>query len=114
MLSMVPEAIIPYIEGVSQIISFLGIIQVVYAVFLTVYRVVRIEVLHEKRFHQYEHTKRVLIQKIILALDFFVAADLILLSIATELDEIFAIALIVAIRSILSWSLSREVHLHKE
>jgi uncharacterized membrane protein len=30
------------------------------------------------------------------------------------MEEIISIAFIVAIRTVLSWSLSREVHLHKE
>ncbi|MBU0532118.1 DUF1622 domain-containing protein [Candidatus Micrarchaeota archaeon] len=111
---MIPDIAISYLDWISDIIAAFGIILITYAAFLTIYRMIRIEVLHEKRFHHYENTKRVLIQKIILSLDFFVAADLIKLAIVSNLNEIVTIAVIVAIRTVLSWSLSREVHLHKE
>jgi len=111
---MVPDFAVPLLWLLSDAIALVGILLVVYAVVLTVYRMARIEILHEKRFHQYEHTKRVLTQKIILALDYFIAADLIQLALVTYFEEILNIALIVAIRTVLSWSLSREVHLHRE
>jgi uncharacterized membrane protein len=111
---LVPSIFVPYLEVISSLIGLFGVALVIWAVVLTIYRVVRIEVLHEKRFHQYEHTKRVLIQKVILALDFFVSADLIMLALVQSMEEIVSIAFIVAIRTVLSWSLSREVHLHKE
>jgi uncharacterized membrane protein len=99
---------------VSELISGVGILIIIFGVLNALYRIVKIEAINKKRFHAYEHTKRVLIQKIIFALDFFVAADLIKLAIVTKPEQIFSIALIVAIRTVLSWSLSREVHLHKE
>lgn len=111
---MISEFAVPFLWLVSDVIALVGIFIIVYAVFLTLYRMARIEVLHEKRFHQYEHTKRVLTQKIVLALDYFIAADLIQLALVTYFEEILNIALIVAIRTVLSWSLSREVHLHRE
>ena len=111
---MIPDFTIPALQLVSEIIVALGIILLVYAVLLTVFRMIRIERGKDKRFHQYEHTKRVLTQKMILALDFFVAADLIQLTLVSNLQEIITIAFIVAIRTVLSWSLGKEVHLHKE
>lgn len=104
----------PYLEIVSKLVGAIGVAIIIYAVFLTVYRFLKIETAPRKRFHEYEHTKRILIQKVIFALDFFVAADLIQLTIVTTLDEVIKIAFIVAIRTVLSWSLSREIHLHKE
>jgi uncharacterized membrane protein len=99
---------------ISTIIELFGVIFLIFAVGHSVYRVAKIEVFHDKRFHEYEHTKRTLIQKIIFALDFFVASDLISLAVASTISEILNIAVIVAIRTVLSWSLSKEVHLHKE
>ena len=111
---MVPEFAIYYLDLVSLLIGAIGVLSIIYATFYTVYKVLKIEFTPGKRFHNYEHTKRTFIQKIILALDFFVAADLIRLSIVAGVDEIMSIAIIVAIRTILSWSLGREIHLHKE
>ncbi len=111
---MIPPEISALLDIISLIISAIGILIIIYGVSNATYRIVRTEFFHEKRFKQYEHTKRILIQKIILALDFFVAADLIRLMVAVTMDELLSIALIVAIRTVLSWSLSREVELHEE
>ena len=109
-----PEFIGELLLILSEIIGMVGILVIIFAVSHSVYRIIKIEVLHDKRFHEYEHTKRTLIQKMIFALDFFVAADLVKLAVLSELTDIISIAVIVAIRTVLSWSLSREVHLHKE
>lgn len=102
------------INIISLVIGAMGVLVVLYGVVHAIYRVIKIEAIPGKRFHQYEHVKRIFSQKMILALDFFVAADLIRLAVAVTMEEIVAIAFIVAIRTVLSWSLSREVHLHKE
>jgi len=109
-----PEIVIDFLLLLSYIIQAIGVIIILFAVFHSVFRIARIEIFHEKRFHQYEHTKRTLIQKIIFALDFFVGADLIRLAVLSDLADILPLAVIVAIRTVLSWSLSREIHLHKE
>ncbi len=109
-----PQVIVDALLIISYLIEAIGILLIVFAVFHSVYRIARIEVLHDKRFHEYEHTKRTLIQKIIFALDFFVSADLIRLAVLFEFEDILTVAVIVAVRTVLSWSLSREIHLHKE
>ncbi|MBU0591381.1 DUF1622 domain-containing protein [Candidatus Micrarchaeota archaeon] len=111
---MLPGMISDVLNNISLIIAGVGIIIIIYGVAITIYRMLTIELSKGKRFHQYEHVKRNLIQKIIFSLDFFVAADLIQLSIVATIEEIASIAVIVGIRTILSWSLSREIHLHKE
>lgn len=114
MVVSLPSEIINILLIISFLIEGFGIAFIIFAVSHSIYSVVKIEVFHSKRFHKYEHTKRTLIQKIIFALDFFVAADLIRLAISSDFTEILTIAVIVAIRTVLSWSLSREIHLHKE
>lgn len=111
---MVPLLFQDVAEIIALVIEIFAIFFIIHGAFYAIYRLARIEVLHEKRFHKYEHTKRILIQKIIFALDFFVAADLIKLVIISSFSDVLQIALIVAIRTVLSWSLSREIHLHKE
>ncbi len=97
------------------VMDLIGIIFILYGVALSVVRIARIEISkHKHRFQEYENTKRILIQKVIFGLDFFVAADLLRLAIVQSVNEVFLIALIVGIRTILSWSLSKEVHLHEE
>jgi len=99
---------------VSIVIEFLALVFLIFAVSHSLYRILRIEIFHDKRFHEYENTKRTMIQKVIFALDFLVAADLIRLAILFEFLDILKVALIVAMRTMLSWSLSKEIHLHKE
>ncbi len=106
--------LVTLLEYTATIIGVVGILLIVYVSLVSAARIIKIELSEKKRFVPYEHVKRIFIQKIILALDFFVAADLILLSIVSDMQEIFSLALIVGIRTVLSWSLSRESHLHKE
>lgn len=102
------------INYLSTFASLIGTLLLAYGVLITTLRTLRAELFGESRFHQNENNKRVFIQKIILALDFFVAADLLRLAVVSGWSELTNAALVVAIRTVLSWSLSREVHLHKE
>ncbi len=109
-----PVGLVDFLLIISYLIEAVGVALIIFAVSHSVYRLAGIEIFHKKRFHQYEHTKRTLIQKIIFALDFFVGADLIRLAVLSDFEDIVTIAVIVAIRTVLSWSLSKEVHLHIE
>ena len=109
-----PEQVLDLLLFVSYLIEAVGVLLIIFAVSHSVFNIIRIEIFHDQRFHKYEHTKRTLIQKIIFALDFFVSADLIRLAVLSDFSDIITVAVIVAIRTILSWSLSREIHLHKE
>ena len=109
-----PEQVLDFLLLVSYLIEAIGLLLIIFAVSHSVFNIARIEVFHDKRFHKYEHTKRNLIQKIIFALDFFVSADLIRLAVLSDFSDIITVAMIVGVRTILSWSLSKEVHLHKE
>ena len=110
----IPVEMLDLLLVIAYIIESIGIIFIIFAVAHSVLRIAKIEIFHDKRFHEYEHTKRTLIQKIIFSLDFFVSADLIRLAVLSDFADIVAVAVIVAIRTVLSWSLSREIHLHQE
>ncbi len=109
-----PQIAVDALLALSLAIEAFGLLLVIFAVAHSAYRIIRIEVLHDKRFQEYENTKRTLIQKIIFALDFFVAADLVRLAVLSDMRDILKIAIIVTMRTMLSWSLSKEIHLHKE
>ena len=109
-----PSMIVDLFLILSYVIEAVGVTIIIFAISHSIYRIAKIEIFHDKRFHQYEHTKRTLIQKIIFALDFFVSADLIRLAVLSDFNDILTVAVIVAVRTVLSWSLSREIHLHKE
>lgn len=91
-----------------------GALVVLYGSAQAFLKVLNVEFSYKKKFRAYENAKRTYVQKLILALDFFVAADLLRLVALPTLDEIILIALIVFIRTILNYSLSKEIHLHKE
>ena len=90
-----------------------GIIIILHASLQAAASILKIEMSPKKMFSGYERSKLLLIQKIILALDFFVAADLIQLVMVSNVVEILSLALIVAVRIALNWSLSKEMNLHK-
>lgn len=102
------------VDYVTLILNLMGALIVIYGSLQAFFRVLRIEFGSKKKFHPYEHTKRTYVQKLILALDFFVAADLLKLVAMPTMEEIILIAIIVAIRTLLNYSLSKEIHLHEE
>ncbi|MBN1169426.1 DUF1622 domain-containing protein [Candidatus Micrarchaeota archaeon] len=104
-----------YVGILIILLDLTGISMILFGVVLSVYRILKIEIKrHKNRFREYENTKRIFIQKLIFGLDFFVARDLLKLVIVETQGEILNIAFIVIVRTLLSWSLSKEIHLHEE
>ena len=97
---------------VKVAVESIAVLMILYGALLAMYRVIAIELGHRKktRFSGYEHAKRIFIQKIIFALDFFVVATLFELAIAVSISDIVRVATIVAIRTILSLSVHAELH----
>lgn len=102
------------VDLIALALNLAGALLVVYGSTQAFIKILKVELTHAKKFHSYENTKRTYVQKLILALDFFVAADLLKLVVMPNMEEIILIALIVAIRTLLNYSLSKEIHLHKE
>ncbi len=109
------DFILTIIEWLSLFLSLAGVILVAFGSFLAIHLIIRIEIQKPKNlFHKYEDAKRVFIQKLIFALDFFVAADMLkLVARPSNIDELLVIGGIVAIRTTLSYFLGKEIHLHK-
>ncbi len=93
-------------------VESIAVIMILYGALLAMYRIIAIERSHKKqrRFTGYEHAKRIFLQKLIFALDFFVVSTLFDLAIAVSLSDIVRVATIVAIRTILSLSVHAELH----
>jgi len=102
------------VDYITLILNIMGALIVIYGSLQAFVKILKIEFKSKKKFHPYEHTKRTYVQKLILALDFFVAADLLKLVVMPTMEEIILIAIIVAIRTLLNYSLSKEIHLHEE
>lgn len=111
---MIADEFVMIFEFLATFLSVAALVFLIHGALGAMVAVYRIEFFGKKRFHPLEHTKRRLIQKMIFALDFFVIADLIRLAFMDFLADIVQIALIVTVRTVLSWSLGREIHLHKE
>lgn len=109
-----PGLLADALEYFAIFLDIVGVLLIVYGSLLAFFGLINIELRHPKKFHSYEHEKRILIQKLIFGLDFFVSADLLRLVAAPSITEVLTIGAIVAIRTVLSYSLSREIHLHKE
>jgi uncharacterized membrane protein len=108
-----PSNIFAGLEIFALFLEAIGVLLVIYGSLLAIIKLIGIEFRQKKKFHPYEHAKRIFIQKMIFGLDFFVAADLLRL-VNPTMERIITIGAIVIIRTILSFSLSREIHLHKD
>ncbi|MFH1785996.1 MAG: DUF1622 domain-containing protein [Candidatus Micrarchaeota archaeon] len=111
---MYPQIVVDFLNYSAIAISAIGILIMLHACIVTLASIIKIELARKKTFRAYENRKRVFIQRIILSLDFFVAADLLRLVLVTSMEEILFLSVIVGIRTILNWSLSKEIHLHEE
>lgn len=104
------------IDALGLVFGGIGILLIVYGSLLAVIRILHIELgmRGERKFHQYEHAKRIFLQKLIFGLDFFVAGDILQTVTKPSLSELYVLGGIVLIRTVLSYFLSKEVHLHKD
>jgi len=96
----------------NVIISIIGAAVVIFGSLQAAYGLLRAAAAKytaQQRFKEYVEIKRVYVQKLIFALDFFIAADLLRLVAEPTLDEIVLIALIVVIRTVLNYSLAQEI-----
>jgi uncharacterized membrane protein len=70
---------------------------------------------HEERQQRREHIGQIvrrMLRGLLISLDFLVAADLLKSILVPSLNELASLAFIVAIRILLSWSLSKEIESH--
>ena len=96
------------IQAIGEIIDIVGVlaivIGVIYATIDAAFRGLR------RRYPIYERFRRVLGRAILLGLELLVAADIIkTVAVTPTLDSVVVLAIIVLIRTFLSWSLELEV-----
>lgn len=102
------------IAPIALTLDVFGILIITFGAFSAAAAIARIEIRRGKRFHSYENIKRTFVQKLIIGLDFFIAGDILRTVIMPEMGDLARLALIVGIRTVLSYFLGKEVHLHKE
>jgi uncharacterized membrane protein len=84
----------------------LGAILIFYGGLRAIIKVLKVEIL--KKSADYNLIRADFTSKIVLALEFFIAADLIRTVIQPTLDEVIILAVIVAIRTVIGYSLDKE------
>lgn len=92
---------------VSLFFSIFGAILILYGGLRAIINVLRVELL--KHSSDYNAIRVDFTSKIVLALEFFIAADLIRTVIQPTINEVVVLAVIVAIRTVVGYSLNKEV-----
>jgi len=95
------------INIVVLILSYFGAIVIFYGGIRAAVNVIAIEIL--KRENEYNDIRRDFTSKILIGLEFFIAADLIKSVLEPTFDQLIILAIIVAIRTVVGYSLTHEV-----
>jgi uncharacterized membrane protein len=93
------------ITYISLFFSSFGAILIIYGGLRAIFRVFKVELW---RSSNYNSIRIDFTSKIVLALEFFIAADLIKTIIQPTLNEVIVLAVIVAIRTVVGYSLDKE------
>ena len=91
---------------VSLFFSVFGALLIIYGGLRAIFRIFKVEIW--KTSSNYNSIRIDFTHKIVLALEFFIAADLIKSVIQPTLDEVIILAIIVAIRTVVGYSLDKE------
>jgi len=95
------------INLVVLILSYFGAIVIFYGGIRAVVSVIEIEILRRK--NDYNDIRRDFTSKILIGLEFFIAADLIKSVLEPTFDQLIILAIIVAIRTVVGYSLTHEI-----
>jgi uncharacterized membrane protein len=95
------------INIVVYFLSYFGAIVIFYGGIMAVVNILKIEIL--RRENDYNNIRRDFTSKILLGLDFFIAADLIKSILEPEFNQLIILAIIVAIRTVVGYSLTHEI-----
>ncbi len=93
------------IQYVGLFIEYIGLTIVAGSVFISLSKVILPK-------YSIGHVRRNLAKRIIFGLEFIIAADIMLATVATDFDQITRLAGIVLIRVVLGWSLRKEAGLN--
>ncbi len=92
---------------VVDILSYFGAIVILYGGIRSIIGVLKIEVLRKEI--DYNDIRRDFTLKIVLGLEFFIAADLIKSILEPTFNQLVVLAIIVAIRTVVGYSLTHEI-----
>ena len=92
---------------ITDFLSYFGALIILYGGIRAVVAVLTIEIL--KREKNYNDIRLDFTSKIVLGLEFFIAADLIKSILEPTFNQLISLAIIVAIRTVVGYSLTREI-----
>ncbi len=92
---------------VASILSYFGAIIIFYGGIRAIIGVISLEIL--KKDTTYNDIRLDFTPKILIGLEFFIAADLIKTILAPNLNQVIILAIIVATRTVIGFSLNREI-----
>lgn len=92
---------------VASILSYFGALVIFYGGLRAVIGILKIEILKKK--FSYNDVRMDFTPKILIGLEFFVAADLIKSILEPSFNQVVILAIIVAIRTVVGFSLNREI-----
>lgn len=92
---------------IVNFLSYFGALIILYGGIRAIIAVLKIEVL--KREKSYNDIRLDFTSKIVLGLEFFIAADLIKSILEPTFDQLIVLAIIVAIRTVVGYSLTHEI-----
>lgn len=95
------------INYVASILSYFGAIVIFYGGIRAAIGVISIEILRRKT--SYNDVRMDFTPKLLIGLEFFIAGDLIKSILEPNLNQVIILAIIVAIRTVVGFSLGREV-----
>lgn len=99
--------LIDIINIVVLILSYFGAIVIFYGGIRAAVNIIAAEVLRRK--NDYNDIRRDFTSKILIGLEFFIAADLIKSVLEPTFDQLIILAIIVAIRTVVGYSLTHEI-----
>lgn len=94
------------VNYVALFFSIFGAILIVYGGLRAIFKVLKVELWRQSS--DYNAIRIDFTSKIVLALEFFIAADLVRTIIQPDLNEVIVLAVIVAIRTVVGYSLDKE------
>lgn len=95
------------VQFVASILSYFGAIVIFYGGIRAVIGVISLEIL--KKGISYNDIRLDFTPKILIGLEFFIAADLIKTILEPNFNQVIILAIIVAIRTVVGFSLNREI-----
>ena len=95
------------VTSVASILSYFGAIVIFYGGIRAAVGVLSIEIL--KKENSYNNVRMDFTPKLLIGLEFFIAGDLIKSILEPNLNQVIILAVIVAIRTVVGFSLGREV-----